>query len=276
MKSLPRINGSLPSILMPEVLLMSRTNTTNPKSRREKIGFYTALSICLIAVCMAVYSTYSTVSSTGKIAPVSTDETGVAVFEQSPAKVTVPAPTLGSYFVGDNKKDVTEPPTDAQPETEATEATASETTKGRADALETMLAADVSLSMPTKSGHVLRTYSKDSIYFKTLNVWKPHTGIDFDGELGDDVFSMLSGEVTKVDEDRMFGKTVEVSVNNVVIGYTGLGKVRVKKGDKLERGDKLGTIGVVPMEADAPSHIHVYVKVNGAFADPISFVDNDR
>ena len=87
---------------------------------------------------------------------------------------------------------------------------------------------------------------------------------------------MLSGEVTKVDEDRMFGKTVEVSVNNVVIGYTGLGKVRVKKGDKLERGDKLGTIGVVPMEADAPSHIHVYVKVNGAFADPISFVDNDR
>ena len=87
---------------------MSRTNTTNPNSRREKIGFYTALSICLIAVCMAVYSTYSTVSSTGKIAPVSTNETGVAVFEQSPAKVTVPAPTLGSYFVGDNKKDVTE------------------------------------------------------------------------------------------------------------------------------------------------------------------------
>ncbi|MBQ1806651.1 MAG: M23 family metallopeptidase, partial [Ruminococcus sp.] len=197
-------------------------------------------------------------------------------YEQSPTKVTVPAPTLGSYIVGDNKKDTTEPTTDAQPTTTAAEATASETTKGRADALETMLAADVSLRMPTKSGHVLRTYSKDSIYFKTLNVWKPHTGIDFDGELGDDVFSMLSGEVTKVDEDRMFGKTVEVSVNNVVIGYTGLGKVRVKKGDKLERGDKLGTIGVVPMEADAPSHIHVYVKVNGAFADPISFVDNDR
>ena len=122
---------------------MSRTNTTNSKSRREKIGFYTALSICLIAVCMAVYSTYSTVSSTGKIAPVSTSETGVAVFEQSPAKVTVPAPTLGSYFVGDNKKDTTEPTTDAQPTTTAAEATASETTKGRADALETMLAADV-------------------------------------------------------------------------------------------------------------------------------------
>lgn len=256
---------------------MSKTNTSNQKSRREKIGFYTALSICLIAVCMAVYSTYSTVSSSGKTAPVSTNETGVAVFEQSPTKVTVPEPTLGSYFVGDNKKDKTEPTTEVTvPTAQATEATASEPTKGRADALETMLAADVSLSMPTKSGHIQRTYSKDSVYFKTLNVWKPHTGIDFDGELGDDVFSMLSGEVTKVTEDKMFGKTVEVTVNNVVIGYAGLGKVKVKQGDRLERGDKLGTVGVVPMEADAPSHIHVYVKVNGAFADPISFVQNNE
>ncbi len=31
-------------------------------SRNEKIGFYTALSICLIAICMAVYSTYNTLS----------------------------------------------------------------------------------------------------------------------------------------------------------------------------------------------------------------------
>ena len=44
---------------------MSKTNTSNQKSRREKIGFYTALSICLIAVCMAVYSTYSTVRRRG-------------------------------------------------------------------------------------------------------------------------------------------------------------------------------------------------------------------
>ena len=256
---------------------MSKTNTSNQKSRREKIGFYTALSICLIAVCMAVYSTYSTVTGSGKIAPGSTSETGVAVFEQSPTKRTVPAPTLGSYFVGDNKRNMTEPTTQAtEPTTQATEPTVCEPTKGRGDALETMLAADVSLSMPTKTGHIQRTYSKDSVYFKTLNVWKPHTGVDFDGELGDDVFSMLSGEVTKVSEDKLLGKTVEVSVNNVVIGYAGLGKVRVKKGDKLERGDKIGTVGVVPMEADAPSHIHVYVKVNGAYADPISFIQNNE
>ena len=34
-------------------------NRKKKRSRREKIGFYTACSICLIAVCMAVYSTYN-------------------------------------------------------------------------------------------------------------------------------------------------------------------------------------------------------------------------
>ena len=37
-------------------------NRKKKRSRREKIGFYTACSICLIAVCMAVYSTYNTLS----------------------------------------------------------------------------------------------------------------------------------------------------------------------------------------------------------------------
>ena len=42
---------------------MSKYYSKNQKTRREKIGFYTAFAICLIAVCMAVYSTYTTVRS---------------------------------------------------------------------------------------------------------------------------------------------------------------------------------------------------------------------
>ena len=102
--------------------------------------------------------------------------------------------------------------------------------------------------------------------------WKPHTGIDFDGSLGDDVYAMLGGEVTKVTEDKMYGKTAEVTVNNVIVGYSGLGNVSVKQGDKLERGDKIGTIGVVPVESDDKNHIHVYVRVNNTYADPLSFI----
>ena len=41
----------------------NKNNRRKKRSRREKIGFYTAFSICLVAVCMAVYSTYNTISN---------------------------------------------------------------------------------------------------------------------------------------------------------------------------------------------------------------------
>ena len=57
-----------------------------------------------------------------------------------------------------------------------------------------------------------------------LNVWKPHMGCDFAADLGDDVIAMTGGEVTKVSDDKLFGKTVEISVNNAVCIYSGLGR----------------------------------------------------
>ena len=162
----------------------------------------------------------------------------------------------------------------AEAATQPTTQAASE--QGRADALQTMLAAEISLSMPTKSGHVLVPYSTDSVYNKTLNSWKPHLAADFDGELGEDILAMLSGEVSSVSEDKMYGKTVDVTSGNVVISYCGLGEVKVKQGDKLSRGDKIAVLGTVPCEASDPNHIHVTVKINGATADPLTFVNNEN
>ena len=258
---------------------MSRYDSKTQKSRREKIGFYTALTICLIAICMAVYSTYSTVTEPSETAAVSAAKSGVAAVNDPATRGTVPVPTLGIHA----SAEATEPPETTVPEpvteppepTEVSAATVPAVTQGREDALQTMLAANVSLTMPTKSGHVMRGYSRDSVYNKTLNTWKPHTGVDFDGDLGEPVVSMLSGEVTKIYDDKMLGKTVEITVNNVTLCYSGMGQVRVSQGDKLERGDKIGTIGAVPSEAEDPVHIHVAVKVNNTYADPLSFINNE-
>ena len=56
-------------------------NRKKKRSRREKIGFYTACSICLIAVCMAVYSTYNTLSVPSAKTPVATQNNEVKVNE---------------------------------------------------------------------------------------------------------------------------------------------------------------------------------------------------
>lgn len=253
---------------------MSHYYSKPQKSRREKIGFYTAFAICLVAVCMAVYSTYNTVSQP-QSKPVSKAETGVVAVGEPLTNVTVPVPTTATqpafnYTVPTETSEPDTLPAQTQEATEATQPTM------RKDALETMLSAEVSLGLPTESGHVLREYSKDSVYFKTINAWKPHTGADFDGELGDKVLSMTSGEVTKVTDDKLYGKTVEITVNNVTAGYSGLGEVSVKQGDKVKRGEQIGTIGVVPVEADEANHVHVYVRVSGNYADPLSLTENDE
>lgn len=242
----------------------NRHNRRKRKNRREKIGFYTAMSICLIAVFMAIYSTYTTLSEPvgqNKLLPteiqqVNQDVTGiVATSPELNINVTVPMPTTIS--------EVTTEPIVTEPEESK-------------DALQTMLSADITLSYPLGTNKVIRPYTKDSVYFKTLNVWKPHLGVDFEGELGEAVSAMIGGAVTKVYDDRMYGKTVEISVNNTICVYSGLEGVKVKEGDIVKTGDIIGVVGSVPFEVSDESHIHVAVKIDGNYADPLSFIENNE
>lgn len=243
----------------------NRNNRRRKHSRREKIGFYTAFSICLIAVCMAVYSTYNTLSI-----PNTSDQTETTQAQQVNQVVTGVLETPSEPKLNTTIPTISISATETQPQT--TEPTEAE----HEDALETMLSTDLTLTYPLKSANVTREYSEDSVYFKTLNVWKPHLGVDFAGELGDDVCAMSGGAVTKVYEDKMYGKTVEISVNDAVCIYSGLGKIIVEEGDSVDTGDKIGVVGTVPFEASDKNHIHVSVKVNGNYADPFSFIKNNE
>ncbi len=246
----------------------NRNNRRKRKSRREKIGFYTAFSICLIAVCMAVYSTYNTLSVPEETNHISATSPQAKEVNENVTGVreTPPAPRL----------DVTVPTIAATTAVETTVSSTEPSADNSKTALETMLSTDLSLKYPLKTENVIREFSKDSVYFKTLNVWKPHMGVDFAGELGEDVFAMSDGTVTKVYEDRMFGQTVEISVNNAVCIYSGLGSVDVKNGDNVSTGDKIGVVGSVPFEASDKTHIHIAVKVDGQYADPLSFIKNNE
>ena len=244
----------------------NRNSRRKKRSRREKIGFYTAFSICLIAVCMAVYSTYNTLSI-----PTTEDNTDATQSQLVNQVVTGVVETQDMPEAGSTIPQITAiSETVTQPQsTEPDEA-------NRDDALETMLSTDLSLTYPLKSANILREYSTDSVYFKTLNVWKPHLGVDFAGELGDEVTAMTGGSVTKVSEDKMYGKTVEIAFNDAVCIYSGLGKIEVDEGDSVETGDKIGVVGTVPFEASDANHIHIAVKVNGNYADPLSFIGNNQ
>lgn len=251
---------------------MSRYYTTGRRGKRslkEKIGFYTAFSICLIAVCMAVYSTYNTVSKQTIETAVTQAATDSQMVAQPVTGITVPEPRIDTPAVKQEEETVvTEPALTSKP---------TEPSVGgeMGDAMQTLLSVDLSLSPPTKSGKVLREYSKESVYFKTINVWKPHMGVDYECELGDEVRAMVNGEVTRVRDDKMYGKTVEISSGSAVVSYSGLGDVKVKKGDSVDRGEVIASSGAVPCEADEKNHIHVSLRVDGKNADPLNFTGNE-
>lgn len=244
---------------------MSENNSRKKKSKYERIGFYTALSICLIAVTMAVYSTYNTISGTNNV-PTEPTTTVVEVNKQVTGVTESTEETTKHGLV----EEITIP-TISVTIPQITEPTEPETTR---NALQTMLSTNLSIGYPLNQKNIIREYSDKTVYYKSLNVWKSHLGVDFGGEIGDDVTAMTGGAVIRVDDDKMYGKTVEIATDNAVVIYSGLNGITVKEGDSVENGQKIGVLGTVPCEVNDENHIHIAVKIDGQYADPLSFISN--
>ena len=239
------------------------------RSTKERIGFYTALSICMVAVGMAAYSTYSTMSSransSSDIVAVERVVTGVTVANETEKPTE---PTTAATQPTTEKP--TEPPTE---ETEFSEETAPEETKS---ALETMLTVNTSLSFPLDKSEIIQPYSEETVYNKTLNDWRAHTGIDFACNEGDSVYSMGEGEAVKLYEDDLLGNTLVVKSATYTAYYSGLKNITVTRGSKVKTGDVIATAGTVPSEKHEKNHIHIAIKVGGQYIDPLELIHSNE
>lgn len=236
------------------------------RSKKERIGFYTALSICIVAVGMAAYSTYTSLSG---VFGDNENESSLAVnnivtgVEETEKKTSAPTETA-------------EKPTETEVKTTETEFIETEP-KQTKTALQTMTSVKTSLSYPLDKRKVIKEYSEESVYNKTLNQWQAHTGVDFACDKGDNVYSMGDGEVRRIYNDDLLGKTIVVESSDYTAYYSGMsGNVKVEKGSTVKEGDVLGTAGTVPCEELEENHIHIAVKVNGQFTDVLSLINNDE
>ena len=236
------------------------------RSTKERVGFYTALSICLAAVGMAAYSTYVNLSAdysaaeTSPTVAVNKVVTGVTETEKATKATEEPKPT----------EETTEPETK---ETQYVDETAPDETKS---ALETMLSVDTSLIYPLDNVKILKPYSEDSVYNQTLNEWEAHTGVDFACKEGDSIYAMGDGEVVKVYDDDFMGKSLVVKSATYTIYYCGLKDINVNRGDKVRQGDTIAAAENVPAEFMDDNHIHIAVKVGGQYVDPIELIASDE
>lgn len=128
----------------------------------------------------------------------------------------------------------------------------------------------VYLAMPM-DGEIVQAFSGDTlVYNATLNMWMTHNGIDIAGSEGAEVGSALAGTVESVEQDNTRGWVITISHTGArSTVYSGLAKASVKAGDKVNAGQKLGTLGTPPFEAATGAHLHFEYLDDGVYKDPV-------
>lgn len=109
----------------------------------------------------------------------------------------------------------------------------------------------------------------------TLGVWKTHDGCDILCPLGTDVKSMSDGVVKEIRDDALLGVYVVVEQENgLEAHYCGLAKeLSVKAGAKIAQGEIIGkTSDTNQSEILQQPHLHLGVKKNGEWIDPLSII----
>lgn len=255
------------------------------KESTEKVGFYVALSICMIAVGLAIWSAYSAVgedidegggsyyaSLSDATAPVGQDVTGVTEAPSTaPTKPSDAAPTVRP----------TEPAAQAPTRTPSDDATVpreeDEEREEELSSLQAVLRVTDSLAYPVKSRSVLKQYSEEAVYSKTMGDYRAHTGCDFVAEAGESVVAMCGGKIKDISVSELYGVIVEVESDGFSVYYCGMNPdLVVRKGDTLRSGDTIGTVGQIPCESRDESHIHIEIRVGKKLIDPLSVINSNN
>lgn len=125
-------------------------------------------------------------------------------------------------------------------------------------------------------GDIIMEHSMDMpIYWKTLDQYMVHSGIDISSDAGTPVQACASGTVTKIEEDDKMGVTVEINHGNELISvYSNLAADGlIELGEVVTQGSVIGKIGQSAMfEFESPDHLHFEMKKNGEPVDPRDYI----
>ena len=98
-----------------------------------------------------------------------------------------------------------------------------------------------------------------------------HSGIDFRAGFGHPVRASGAGTVVKAGHAGGYGRLVEIDHGNGIrTRYAHLNKIRVRKGQTVSVGDRIGDVG--SSGRSTGPHLHYEVRKNGKAIDPIRFL----
>ena len=121
-------------------------------------------------------------------------------------------------------------------------------------------------------GDIVRDFAVDSlIYSETLQEWTTHTGIDIKAEKTTVVKSAEVGTVKTIKNDPRYGLTVIIEhANGFQTVYSNLLTSEfVVEGEKVEKGQSLGTVGnTAAFEIADEPHLHFEILKDSVQVDP--------
>ena len=100
-----------------------------------------------------------------------------------------------------------------------------------------------------------------------LNSWKQHKGVDYGAPTGTPIRAVGDGMVDFAGWQNGYGNVVEIRHSNLrSTVYAHMSRIDVRRGQRIEQGARLGTVGSTGW-ATGP-HLHFEVKVAGVQQDP--------
>lgn len=217
-------------------------------------NFYIILAVCLIAVGVAGWSVFDTLSN------IDDNENNQSYIENTPSynEPSVPEKLPEENIIPDSpaQNEVNDVPYSEPEETTPVKPVAE------------------SFIAPIK-GSVLKRYDDVSLqYSATYGDMRIHLGLDIKAAADTDVVSCGSGTVIKVYDDILLGRIIEIDHGNgITVKYCGLAdNVTVSVGDTVKQNEKLATLSGVPSECADEMHLHIEVVKDGKSADPVKIL----
>lgn len=102
-----------------------------------------------------------------------------------------------------------------------------------------------------------------------------HNGSDFAAAYGTPVYATADGVVIHADWSSGYGRLIKIKHEfGIETRYAHLAKLRVKVGDRVSRGDRIGDMG--NSGRSTGTHLHYEVRVSGKPVNPMTYIKAAR
>ncbi len=231
----------------------SRTKFTN-------IAVYSLLGIIIAAVIAVSVITFTTAKrkTPSVTTPVQTNAPDTSKTTETPKQTSAPKTTPAQTDAG-NKPQPTPTPT-------------------KTDELPAGNDKDEQFTQPVK-GYVMKSHSVDlPVFSLTTNDYRIHCGIDISAPEGTGVCAIANGTVSKIYDDPMKGKTVEINHDGSITSrYSNLASELAEGiivGANVGEGQIIGAVGSSSLVEIAESdHLHFELQKGYTYLDPMKFFD---